>query len=70
MEQHLIEIEGLKRTFQGNPVLNGISLRVDARMLTVIIGPSGCGKSTLLRCMNGLENFDEGRITIGGSATS
>jgi|WetSurMetagenome_2_1015567.scaffolds.fasta_scaffold10206_3 polar amino acid transport system ATP-binding protein len=66
MEQHLIEVEGLKKSFQGNRVLNGINLRVDARQLTVLIGPSGCGKSTLLRCLNGLEDFDEGRITIGG----
>jgi polar amino acid transport system ATP-binding protein len=66
MEQHLIEVEGLKKTFQGNPVLNGVNLRVDARQLMVLIGPSGCGKSTLLRCLNGLETFDEGKITIGG----
>jgi polar amino acid transport system ATP-binding protein len=64
--EHLIEIEGLKKSFQGNPVLNGINLHVEARQLTILIGPSGCGKSTLLRCLNGLEPFDEGRITIGG----
>jgi polar amino acid transport system ATP-binding protein len=66
MVQHLIEIEGLKKAFQGNPVLNGINLRVDAHRLMILIGPSGCGKSTLLRCLNGLEAFDEGRITIDG----
>jgi polar amino acid transport system ATP-binding protein len=64
--ENLIEIEGLKKTFQGNPVLNGIDLQVEARQLTILIGPSGCGKSTLLRCLNGLETFDEGRIIIGG----
>jgi polar amino acid transport system ATP-binding protein len=66
MEQHLIEIHGLKKAFQQNPVLNGINLLVNANELTVLIGPSGCGKSTLLRCINGLEAFDEGRISIGG----
>src|SRR5205807_5363030 len=31
-----------------------------------LIGPSGCGKSTLLRCLNGLEDFDQGRVTVSG----
>ncbi len=66
MEPHLIEIQSLKKAFQGNPVLNGIDLCVDPSQLTVIIGPSGCGKSTLLRCLNGIEAFDEGRISIAG----
>jgi polar amino acid transport system ATP-binding protein len=66
MEQHIIEIRELKKSFHGTPVLRGISLDVDASQLTVLIGPSGCGKSTLLRCLNGLETFDEGRISING----
>ena len=66
MEQHLIEILALKKAFQGNPVLKGIDLNVEPSQLTVLIGPSGCGKSTLLRCLNGLETFDEGRISIAG----
>jgi polar amino acid transport system ATP-binding protein len=66
MEQPLIEIRGLQKSFHGNPVLKGIDLNVHARQLTVLIGPSGCGKSTLLRCLNGIEDFDEGRVSIGG----
>jgi polar amino acid transport system ATP-binding protein len=66
MEPHLIEIEELKKAFQGNPVLRGIDLCIDAGRLTALIGPSGCGKSTLLRCLNGIEAFDEGRISIAG----
>jgi polar amino acid transport system ATP-binding protein len=66
MEQHLIEIEDLWKAFQENPVLKGINLAVDAGRLTALIGPSGCGKSTLLRCLDGLETFDRGRISIGG----
>jgi polar amino acid transport system ATP-binding protein len=65
MEKHFIEVDGLKKAFQQNFVLNGINLFVDANQLTVLIGPSGCGKSTLLRCLNGLEAFDEGRISVG-----
>jgi polar amino acid transport system ATP-binding protein len=66
MPQHLIEIRGLKKTFQDTPVLRGVDLCVDLGRMTVLIGPSGCGKSTLLRCLNGIESFDEGRISIAG----
>jgi polar amino acid transport system ATP-binding protein len=66
MTEHIIEIQGLKKSFQGNPVLRGVDLIVEASQLTVLIGPSGCGKSTLLRCLNGLEIFDEGCIRVCG----
>ncbi|HYK90772.1 MAG TPA: amino acid ABC transporter ATP-binding protein [Acidobacteriota bacterium] len=66
MAEHIIEIQDLRKAFQGNPILKGINLNVDASQLTVLIGPSGCGKSTLLRCLNGLEIFDEGRISVNG----
>ena len=66
MEQHFVEIQSLKKAFQGNPVLKGIDLCLDSSRLTVLIGPSGCGKSTLLRCLNGIEAFDGGQISIAG----
>jgi polar amino acid transport system ATP-binding protein len=66
MEFPLIEIRELKKAFHGNPVLRGVDLQIDSGKLTVMIGPSGCGKSTLLRCLNGIETFDEGRISIAG----
>ena len=66
MAERIIEISGLKKNFQGHEVLRGIYLDVAPRQLTVLIGPSGCGKSTLLRCLNGLEIFDEGRISVNG----
>jgi len=66
MSKHIIEITGLKKSFQGTSILKGVDLTVEASELTVLIGPSGCGKSTLLRCLNGLEIFDEGRMTIDG----
>jgi polar amino acid transport system ATP-binding protein len=66
MSKHIIEIAGLKKSFQGNSILRGVNLVVEASQLTVLIGPSGCGKSTLLRCLNGLEVFDEGSVTIDG----
>jgi polar amino acid transport system ATP-binding protein len=66
MPQPLIQLEGLKKSFHGAPVLRGIDLGIPDSQLTVLIGPSGCGKSTLLRCLNGLETFDEGRLSIDG----
>jgi polar amino acid transport system ATP-binding protein len=66
MAQHIIEIQSLRKSFHGNPVLRGVDLTVESSQLTALIGPSGCGKSTLLRCLNGLEVFDEGRVSING----
>lgn len=47
-------------------VLKGVSLRVRRGEVAAIIGPSGSGKSTFLRCLNGLERFDQGRVTVDG----
>lgn len=66
MTQPIIAIRNLKKAFQGLAVLKGIDLDIDESQLTVLIGPSGCGKSTLLRCLNGLESFDDGSISIDG----
>jgi len=66
MNRNLIEIENLRKAFQANPVLRGIDFCIESSQMTVLIGPSGCGKSTLLRCLNGIETFDEGRVSIAG----
>jgi len=47
-------------------VLDGISLEVSQGEVVCVIGPSGSGKSTLLRCVNGLESYDAGEITVEG----
>lgn len=62
----MIRVEGLDKSFSGQPVLREISLEVKEGELVVLIGPSGSGKSTLLRCLNGLESFDQGRVEILG----
>jgi polar amino acid transport system ATP-binding protein len=64
--QPAIEIQGLRKSYHGTPVLRGIDLTIEQQQLTALIGPSGCGKSTLLRCLIGLEVFDEGRIAVNG----
>ena len=64
--KRIVEIKGLKKRFGANEVLKGIDLEVGAGEVIAIIGKSGSGKSTLLRCVNGLEVFDEGTLTVDG----
>ncbi len=66
MTQAALRIEKLEKSYQGKPVLQGLSLRVEPGELCVLIGRSGCGKSTLLRCVQGLEAADSGLIEIAG----
>ena len=47
-------------------VLDRVRLSIPQGQLTTILGPSGSGKSTLLRCMNRLERFDHGTMSIAG----
>jgi ABC-type polar amino acid transport system ATPase subunit len=61
----VVKIEGLTKSFGRNTLFRDLSLEFPPGRLTVIMGPSGCGKSTLLRCINFLEYFDSGRISIG-----
>lgn len=60
-----IEIRNLVKSFNGNPVLNGIDLSVETGEVLAIVGPSGSGKTTLLRSINLLELPDSGSIQVG-----
>jgi polar amino acid transport system ATP-binding protein len=61
-----LEIEGLRKSFGTNLVLDGIDLSVGEHEVICLIGASGSGKSTLLRCLNLLEPVDAGRIVVAG----
>ena len=63
---HFVEIEGLTKRFGENTVLRNVDLTVDEHQVITLIGASGSGKSTLLRCINLLEEVDEGRIEVDG----
>jgi phospholipid/cholesterol/gamma-HCH transport system ATP-binding protein len=61
-----LRIRGLRRGFQGRPVLQGVDLEVAAGEIFVVMGPSGSGKSVLLKHIIGLEIPDEGDILVDG----
>ena len=62
----VVRLEGVRKSFGDNLVLDGIDLEVASGEVLVIIGPSGSGKSTLLRCVNLLEPIQDGRIFFEG----
>ncbi len=66
MNEPIIRVEGLHKSFGEREVLRGIDLEIASGEVVVIIGPSGCGKSTLLRCLNYLETPTQGRIWLRG----
>lgn len=66
----LLEIKNLKKGYDNNIVLKNISLDIYKGEVVVVIGPSGCGKSTLLRCINGLEQIQDGEILLKGEVIS
>ena len=61
-----LELQGLRKSFEGAEVLTGIDLVLNDGEMLVIVGASGCGKSTLLRLVAGLEVATAGRILIDG----
>jgi polar amino acid transport system ATP-binding protein len=62
----MVVVEGLHKAYGATPVLRGVDLAVAAHEVLVIVGPSGSGKSTLLKCINFLEEYDAGRVTVAG----
>jgi len=62
----LLKVKHLHKEFGKQVVLKDINLTVQKGEVVVIIGPSGCGKSTFLRCLNGLEEIQDGVILVDG----
>ncbi|MCP3474863.1 amino acid ABC transporter ATP-binding protein [Bradyrhizobium sp. CCGUVB1N3] len=63
----MVSVNGLVKSFGAHRVLNGVSFDVRRGEVVVVLGPSGSGKSTILRCVNFLETFEDGTITVDGA---
>lgn len=66
MEDVVLELKGIEKSFGKTPVLRGISLKVKKGEFITFLGSSGCGKTTTLRIIAGLEMPDRGEIFING----
>ena len=62
----MIKLNEVSKWYGGAQVLKRCSLEVATGEVVVVCGPSGSGKSTLIKCVNGLEPFEEGTITVSG----
>ena len=67
MRDLILEMKGLEKWFGDNKIFQGINLEMKKGEVVAIIGPSGSGKTTLLRCVNLLEPFQAGTISIDGN---
>ena len=70
MSEAIIKIENMNKWFGDFQVLKDINLSVEKNKKIVVCGPSGSGKSTLIRCINRLEEHQEGSIVVDGTELS
>ena len=66
MIQHILQVEDIKVRYSGLPVIQGLSLSIDAGETVCVVGANGAGKSTLLRAIMGTQHVSEGRILFRG----
>jgi len=64
--QHMIELQNVNKWYGDFHVLKDINLNVGKGEIVVVAGPSGSGKSTMIRCINRLEEYQEGSIRVKG----
>lgn len=70
MGTNIIKINALNKWYGKFHALKNINLEIKKGEIVVICGPSGSGKSTLIRCINFLEKFQEGSVTVNGTVLS
>ena len=66
MENYVIELENVTKSFGDNVILKDFDFKVKKDEFLTILGPSGCGKTTILRLIGGFEEPDEGKILFNG----
>ena len=62
----MLSVRGLVKAYHNRSVLDGVDLDVAEHQVVVLIGASGSGKSTLLRCIDLIEDIDDGQILLDG----
>jgi glutamate/aspartate transport system ATP-binding protein len=62
----MIQISNVSKWYGQFQVLTDCSTRIEKGEVVVVCGPSGSGKSTLIKCVNGLESFQQGQVTVNG----
>ncbi len=67
MSEMILELQDLRKSFEGTEVLKGISLSVRRGEFITLLGSSGCGKTTTIRIIAGLEDPDSGRVLLDGT---
>lgn len=67
MNQPLIDLVNVSKSFDGSMVLDDLCLSVHENSFVTLLGPSGCGKTTTLRIMGGFESPDTGKVIFNGS---
>lgn len=70
MESAILSVEEITKSFEKLRALDGVSLKVDARKISILIGPNGSGKTTLINVISGLYRPDSGRVYIQGKNTT
>lgn len=65
-QEVLIQLNGISKSFDGETVLDNLSLEIHDKEFMTLLGPSGCGKTTTLRVIGGFENPDEGDVYFNG----
>ncbi len=66
MKKELIKLENVSKSFDGELILDDLSLTIHENEFVTLLGPSGCGKTTILRIIGGFETPDKGRVIFDG----
>ena len=64
MNNKLIDLQHISKSYDGNIILDDLSLYIRENEFLTLLGPSGCGKTTTLRIIGGFENPDQGHVIL------